>query len=51
VGSVPFDKIVTRAMVQGEPVTTYLPAAPASQVLVRIWQRVAMLLNGQKGLA
>jgi MinD superfamily P-loop ATPase len=46
VGSIPFDKTVTRAMVQGEPVTAYQPDALASQVLVRIWQRVAMLLNG-----
>jgi len=51
VGSIPFDEMVTRAMVQGEPVTAYLPDAPASQALVRIWQRVAMLLNGQKGSA
>src|SRR3990170_1768429 len=51
VGSIPFDEMVTRAMVQGEPVTAYLPDAPASQALVRIWQRVAMLVNGQKGSA
>jgi MinD superfamily P-loop ATPase len=51
VGSIPFDEIVTRAIVQGEPVTAYLPVAPASQALVRIWQRITMLLNGQKGSA
>jgi MinD superfamily P-loop ATPase len=44
VGSIPFDETVTRAMIQGEPVTAYLPDAPASRALVRIWQRVAMLL-------
>jgi MinD superfamily P-loop ATPase len=51
VGSIPFDEAVTRAMVYGEPVTAYLPDAPASRALEGIWQRVARLLNGQKGSA
>lgn len=49
VGSIPFDATVSRAMVHGEPVTAYLPDAPASRALIRIWQRVAALLDGQKG--
>jgi hypothetical protein len=32
-------------MVHGEPVTAYRPAAPASQAMRDIWQRVAAHLN------
>ncbi len=41
VGSVPFDEIVTEAMLQGVPVTIYRPGTPASQAVVRIWDRIA----------
>jgi MinD superfamily P-loop ATPase len=41
VGQIPFDETVTEAMMNGEPVTAYSPAAPASQALVVIWQSVA----------
>jgi MinD superfamily P-loop ATPase len=41
VGHVPFDVRVTEAMLQGRPVTAFDPAAPASQALVGLWQRVA----------
>jgi MinD superfamily P-loop ATPase len=51
VGSIPFDEIVMRAMLHGEPVTAYQPDAPASRALTEIWKRVAMLLNGHKGQA
>ncbi len=40
-GHIPFDESVTKAMVNGEPVTAYTPSAPASQAIVAIWQRVA----------
>jgi MinD superfamily P-loop ATPase len=44
-GHIPFDAMVTEAMVHGEPVTAYCPAAPASQAMRDIWQRVAAHLN------
>jgi MinD superfamily P-loop ATPase len=45
VGQIPFDATVTEAMVQGEPVTAYCCAAPASRALLVIWERVAARLN------
>ncbi|MEW5869743.1 MAG: ATP-binding protein [Chloroflexota bacterium] len=50
VGEIPFDKTVTQAMMCGEPVTAYAPAAPASRALARIWQRLEDYLN-EKGEA
>jgi len=40
VGSIPFDSAISRALVQGEPVTANQPAAPASLALVKLWQQV-----------
>jgi MinD superfamily P-loop ATPase len=40
-GSIPFDETVTRAMVNGEPVTAYRLTSPASLALVDLWQQVA----------
>jgi MinD superfamily P-loop ATPase len=37
VGKIPYDEAVTLAMIQGKPVTEYLPATPASQSIVQIW--------------
>lgn len=48
VGRIPFDEIVTQAMVSGEPVTEYMPAALISQVMGSIWQQVVIRLNGQE---
>ena len=48
VGSVPFDEIVTEAMLQGVPVTIYRPGAAASQALVRIWDKITKHLIGRK---
>ena len=39
VGRIPYDTIVTEAMVQGQPVTIY-DQGPVSLALSRIWQRV-----------
>ncbi len=44
-GHIPFDATVTEAMVHGEPVIAYRPAASASQAMRDIWQRVAAHLN------
>ena len=40
VGKIPFDEAVTQAMITGEPVTAYQPAAPASQAMAAIWERI-----------
>jgi len=45
VGSIPFDETVTRAMIEGEPVTVYQPAAPASLAISRIWLEVFSRLH------
>lgn len=45
VGRIPFDPMVTEAMVRGEPVTAYQPGAPASQALMKIWPRVRRRLG------
>jgi len=45
VGCIPFDAVVTEAMVHGEPVTAYRPDALASRAMRDIWQRVAGYLN------
>jgi MinD superfamily P-loop ATPase len=51
VGSIPFDETVTRAMVNGEPVTAHQLASPAGRALVRIWQRILVRLDGREGLS
>jgi MinD superfamily P-loop ATPase len=48
VGSIPFDEMVTQAMIQGEPVTACWPFSPASRSLVEIWERVAKAINGRE---
>jgi len=40
VGYIPFDEMVTRAVINGEPVTVYQPAAPASLAISQIWLEV-----------
>jgi MinD superfamily P-loop ATPase len=48
VGRIPFDPIVTEAMVQGQPVTSYAPRTPASIALRGVWQRlVAIIKDGR----
>jgi MinD superfamily P-loop ATPase len=37
VGSIPYDEMVTWAILNGEPVTAYEPAAPASLAISQIW--------------
>ena len=45
VGKIPFDTIVTEAMVQGQPVTLYDPNAPSSQALREVLGNVVALLQ------
>jgi len=49
VGRVPFDPTVTEAMVQGNPVTSHQPDAPASRAIAALWNRVAPLLDHPEG--
>ena len=44
VGRLPFDIIVTEAMVQGQPVTMYSPASPVSQALYTVWDQLLAFL-------
>ena len=41
IGQIPFDETVTKAMLNGEPVTAYQPQAVSSRALADIWQNVA----------
>lgn len=40
IGQIPFDPAVGQALTQGEPVTAYAPAAPASLALRQAWEAV-----------
>ena len=40
IGELPFDTVVTEAMVQGQPVTAYRPNSPVSQALCAAWGRL-----------
>jgi MinD superfamily P-loop ATPase len=40
IGKLPFDSVVTHAMVQGQPVTAFAPNAPISQAMRRAWEQV-----------
>jgi MinD superfamily P-loop ATPase len=45
IGQIPFDPTVTQAMIQGEPVTAYVPDSPASEEINQIWQMVARRIH------
>jgi MinD superfamily P-loop ATPase len=45
IGQLPFDLSVTKAMVQGQTITAYLPDGPVSQVLHEIWQNALTYLR------
>ena len=45
IGNIPFDPLVTEAMVQGQAVTVYRPEAPASQALATIWNELVFQLE------
>jgi MinD superfamily P-loop ATPase len=49
VGQVPYDNVVTEAMVQGQPVTAYQPEGTVAVVLRRVWAQVRDRLNGRDG--
>lgn len=47
-GHLPFDPLVTDAMVRGEPITAYRPDSPAALALRTLWERVAARLAGHE---
>ncbi|MFZ5918685.1 MAG: 4Fe-4S binding protein [Chloroflexota bacterium] len=46
VGKLPYDTIVTEAMVQGQPVTAYQPEGQMTRALREVWARLRERLNG-----
>jgi MinD superfamily P-loop ATPase len=46
VAKLPYDTVVTEAMVQGQPVTTYQPEGPMASALGEMWAQVRKHLNG-----
>jgi MinD superfamily P-loop ATPase len=48
VGRVPYDDVVTKAMVQGQPVTDFADG-PVSHALTDVWERLHALLLGGAG--
>jgi len=40
IGQLPFDLSMTNAMIQGQPITTYLPDSSISRTLYHIWQGI-----------
>jgi MinD superfamily P-loop ATPase len=45
-GQIPFDLSVAQAMVRGEPVTAYLPGAPASLAMLDMWRQLTAWFDG-----
>jgi len=45
VGKIPFDTAVTKAMVQGQPVTLYAPETPSSQELCNILAKTTSIIK------
>jgi MinD superfamily P-loop ATPase len=48
IGRLPFDTVVTEAMVQGRPVTAHSPHSPISHALREAWVRVLAAVDGRK---
>jgi MinD superfamily P-loop ATPase len=46
VGKLPYDTVVTQAMIQGQPVTIYQPEGTMTAALREVWDRVRRHLNG-----
>ena len=49
-GRLPYDDVVTEAMVRGQPVTAYQPDGPMSLALRKVWARVQMQFNSRAGV-
>ncbi len=44
-GTLPYDTIVTEAMVQGQPVTAYQPKGAMARALQEMWDKVSARLE------
>jgi MinD superfamily P-loop ATPase len=49
IGKIPYDTLVTEAMVQGMPVTVYRPESQVSIALESIWKRLLSMVKGEEG--
>jgi MinD superfamily P-loop ATPase len=49
VGKLPFDTVVTEAMIQGRPVTEFQPEGAVAAALRQSWRRIRAQLEGQDG--
>jgi MinD superfamily P-loop ATPase len=47
-GNLPYDDVVTKAMVQGQPVTVYQPDGSMAMALREMWAQVRKRLNGTR---
>lgn len=45
IGEIPFDTLVTEAMVQGLPVTTFAPDSEVAKAMVETWEKVKALAD------
>ena len=45
VGKIPFDPIVTEALVAGKPILEYAPQSPVSEAIVKMWERTLTRLR------
>ncbi len=45
IGKIPFDTVVTRAMVQGLPVTAFAPESKVAKAMARTWEKVKALAD------
>jgi MinD superfamily P-loop ATPase len=48
VGKLPYDTVVTEAMIQGQPVTLYQPEGAMARALREVWAQVRKRLNGAR---
>ena len=44
-GNIPFDLLVTRAMIAGKPVVEYSPKSLVSKMIKEVWKRILASLN------
>ena len=50
IGCLPFDSVVTEAMVQGQPVTEFRPGSTISRALHDAWRQVLVAVDGEGGM-
>ncbi len=48
IGTIPFDTIVTEAMVNGQPITEYAPTHPVSAAMYSLWEQIRTVMQNDK---